>query len=510
MALAFLMPNLIGFLLFTCFPVLLSLWMAFTNWSLRPIQRTEFVGLRNFTDLLGVRTVEGAPAGVGLAGFVVPRSVVLTLYLLAVAVLLAAVVGLFWANVKLWRGSRSGGVIVALLGVVMAVLAVALPAASPDDQGPAMLVRFWFGPGQGVFFSGLVLLLAGLIGMNREDGTWRPGLGMAPAGLLAAAMATLWWLHDPMWTAYTPRDERFWHYFYNTLFLMLSIPVAIAGSLGLALLLNQQLPLGAWRSRRTAMVRVTGVTLCLLLAVLTFGIGLWQGWPNVGLLAALVWAIASLGIAFNIVTFRTIFYLPTFTAGVAVFILWKELYNTEHGPINALIVAAVDGLAYLAGQVGVDMGGLDGGPQWLAHTAWARPAMVIMGVWIAIGGTTMLLYLAALANMPKELLDAAAVDGAGPWQRFRHITWPQLAPTTFFVSVIAIIGGFQGGFEQARVMTEGGPAGSTTTLSYYIFQMLFTDLNLGYAAAVSWVLFVMIFIATAINWTFGKGVEVEA
>ena len=83
-----------------------------------------------------------------------------------------------------------------------------------------------------------------------------------------------------------------------------------------------------------------------------------------------------------------------------------------------------------------------------------------MGMWIAAGGMNMLLYLAALSNVPKDLLDAAEVDGAGRWSRFRHVTWPQLAPTTFFIAIMSVIGGLQGGFEQARVMTNGGPAGA--------------------------------------------------
>ena len=111
--------------------------------------------------------------------------------------------------------------------------------------------------------------------------------------------------------------------------------------------------------------------------------------------------------------------------------------------------------------------------------------------------------------MPQELLDASEVDGASRWQRFRHVTWPQLAPTTFFITVVSIIGGLQGGFEQARVMTQGGPAGSTTTLSYYIYNKMFQDLDMGYAAAISWVLFAFIFVATALNWRFGRDQEVD-
>jgi len=150
------------------------------------------------------------------------------------------------------------------------------------------------------------------------------------------------------------------------------------------------------------------------------------------------------------------------------------------------------------------------GPQWLADVEWAKPALILMGVWMGVGGTNMLLYLAGLSNVPRELLDAASVDGAGGWARFRHVTWPQLAPTTFFIAIMSIIGGLQGGFEQARVMTAGGPAGSTTTLSYYIYNKAFQDLDMGYAAAISWILFAIVFVATAVNWKFGREIEVGA
>ena len=148
-------------------------------------------------------------------------------------------------------------------------------------------------------------------------------------------------------------------------------------------------------------------------------------------------------------------------------------------------------------------------PPWLASVTWAKPALIIMSVWIGIGGTNMLLYLAALANVSRDLVDAAEVDGAGAWKRLQYVIWPQVAPTTFFVFVMSIIGGFQGGFDQARVMTKGGPAGATTTLSYYIYNKAFEQLDLSYAATISWVLFAIIFIATALNWKFGRTMEVD-
>jgi len=161
-------------------------------------------------------------------------------------------------------------------------------------------------------------------------------------------------------------------------------------------------------------------------------------------------------------------------------------------------------------------------PQWLLSTAnllgldveqvritakqfglGARDALIIMGIWIAIGGNNMLLYLAALTNVPQELIEAAQLDGAGKWAVFRNVTWPQLAPTTFFIVVMSFIGGLQGGFEQARVMTGGGPAGTTTTLTYYIYTKAFEEFQIGYASAISWILFAIIFVVTLANWKFG-------
>ena len=134
----------------------------------------------------------------------------------------------------------------------------------------------------------------------------------------------------------------------------------------------------------------------------------------------------------------------------------------------------------------------------------ARDAIIIMGVWIAVGGNNMLLYIAALSNVPQHLYEAAAMDGAGRWARFRHVTWPQLAPTTFFIVVMSFIGGLQGGFEQARIMTAGGPAGTTTTISYYIYNKAFVEFQIGYASAIAWILFIIIFGITLLNWKFGS------
>jgi multiple sugar transport system permease protein len=252
-------------------------------------------------------------------------------------------------------------------------------------------------------------------------------------------------------------DAKFWTYFLNTLYLMLGLPISIAGSLFLAILLNQ---------------RIRGV-----------------------------------------IAYRTLFYLPSFTAGVALMIMWKSLLNPDFGPINAII-------HWICSHVGfgaVEM------PTWLASMSnliglnperveftrkffglGAKDALILMGIWTVIGGNNMLLYLAALSNVPPDLYEAAEIDGAGRWARFRNVTWPQLAPTTFFITVMSIIGGLQGGFEQARVMTQGGPAGATTSLTYHIYQKAFEEFQMGYASALSWTLFATILVFTLIHWRFAS------
>ena len=143
-------------------------------------------------------------------------------------------------------------------------------------------------------------------------------------------------------------------------------------------------------------------------------------------------------------------------------------------------------------------------PEWLTQYHWAKPSLMIMGFWAAIGSNNMLLYLAGLTNVPIELYEAADIDGASRVQRFWHVTWPQLAPVTFFIVVMAVIHGLQGGFEMARTMTQGGPAGSTTTLSYYVYTEGFETGRLGYASAVAWTLFALVFCVTLFNWKFGN------
>ena len=144
-------------------------------------------------------------------------------------------------------------------------------------------------------------------------------------------------------------------------------------------------------------------------------------------------------------------------------------------------------------------------PGWMQSTTWVKPGLMMMGLWGAMGSGNMLLYLAALTNVPPELYEAADIDGAGNFAKFWNVTWPQLAPTTFFIVVMSVIGGLQSGFDQAQVMTAGGgPAGASTTLSYMIYSEGFQTGRFGYSAGAAWTLFLMVLVVTAFNWQFGN------
>lgn len=190
------------------------------------------------------------------------------------------------------------------------------------------------------------------------------------------------------------------------------------------------------------------------------------------------------------IIFRTIFFLPTICAGTALFILWRWIFNADFGLLNLCLNK-------------ITFGALSG-VRWLVSPSLAKPSFIFMNIWAESGGINMLLYLAALQTIPHDYYEAGALDGAGPWERFRFITWPMLGPATFFILIINLINGFQEGFQQAHIMTQGGPAGSTTMLSYYIYNHAYVWNHMGYAAAISWILFLVIIIITGVSWKFGN------
>lgn len=177
--------------------------------------------------------------------------------------------------------------------------------------------------------------------------------------------------------------------------------------------------------------------------------------------------------------FRTAYYLPVITPIVIAAIIWKWVYEVDFGLAN-----------YYLQRIGL----IDEPLRWLSDPALAMPAVIVMIVWKAVG-FNMIIYLAGLQAIPNEYYEAADVDGAGPWQRFRKITLPLVAPTTLFLLVLNMIGSMKS-FEQLFVMTQGGPpgpGGATTTVVYWIYQQAFVYFRMGYASALAYVLFILMF-----------------
>lgn len=178
----------------------------------------------------------------------------------------------------------------------------------------------------------------------------------------------------------------------------------------------------------------------------------------------------------GITVFRSIYYLPTVISGVGVAMLWRWMFNGQYGIINALL-----------GYAGI------AGPSWITDERWALPALIIASLW-GIGGT-MLIFLAGLQGIPAELYEAAEIDGAGRFRQFRAITVPLISHVTFFNLVLGIIGALQN-FTDAFVITGGGPNNATLFLTVYLYRNAFQYLNMGYASAVAWVLFLIVLVLT--------------
>ena len=187
----------------------------------------------------------------------------------------------------------------------------------------------------------------------------------------------------------------------------------------------------------------------------------------------------------GIIFFRTIYFLPQITLTVAAATIWRWIYQPELGLIN-----------YMLGLIGID------GPNWIHDTRWAMPAVIIMSNWQGIG-FAMLILLAGLQGIPEEYYEAASIDGASGRQRMRYVTLPMLSPAIFFVVVTSLINAFQS-FDQFFILTQGGPAHSTTPLTLYIFQNAFSFFKMGYGAALAAVLFVIILIITLVQWQLAR------
>ncbi|MFH1085614.1 MAG: sugar ABC transporter permease [Chloroflexota bacterium] len=190
---------------------------------------------------------------------------------------------------------------------------------------------------------------------------------------------------------------------------------------------------------------------------------------------------------------RTLFFLPSLTPSVAIAYVWRWILNSDIGVLRI----AFD-------WVGVTM------PRWLGSMEWAIPSLIMMALWSSVGGSSMIIFLAGLQDVPVELLEAAEIDGAGRWHKFRHITIPMLSPVVLFNLVMGIIGALRV-FDTAFVATAGGPGYATWFISLHIYQTAFVYFDMGYAAALSWILAALILVMTMVQlrlsskWVYYQG-----
>jgi len=479
--LAYLAPNITGFLCFTLLPLIASFAMAFTNWDMRHHnmfsgETPSFVGLDNFTRLLGhpqfwqyfgntLFLMMGIPFGI--AGS------------LGAALLL---------NQEVTSGRASG--LPMLRFISTTVLAAAL----------CLLVALGFGAtALGILLIGLfgVILVGGASGGNTVYRT----IFYTPHLIAGVPVFILWKkLYSPetgpINFALRPVLESLTLSVRNGPHLLWTITGGLLTLLLLFLLYRGIRALArGWRDGE-----VGGGTLLLSLLLLTLPAALGFRWlPRTSFAVLCLGGFAVIAIALLAPAMRSE-RLETPAAGKG--------FGSYFMMAAALMVAAFVcvGLSIVATQVPAWAAKPEGleAPKWVADFYWAKPSIMMMGLWAAIGSNNMILFLAGLTNVPQELYEAADIDGASRFQRFWHVTWPQLAPITFFVVVMSVINGLQGGFEMARTMTQGGPAGATTTLSYYIYNEGFQTGRIGYAAAISWVLFAFVFTVTLLNIRFGS------
>jgi multiple sugar transport system permease protein len=184
--------------------------------------------------------------------------------------------------------------------------------------------------------------------------------------------------------------------------------------------------------------------------------------------------------------FRFVYFAPVVTTLVAVAIVWRFIYHPRFGLLN-----------FLLSLVGVNM--ID----WLGDPHWAMPAIILLAIWKNFG-YNMIIFIAGLQNIPASMYEAASIDGANAWQRFRRITLPLLAPTTVFIAIITMIGYFQL-FAEPYVMTQGGPLNSTLSIVLLMYQQGFRWWNMGYSAAIAFVLFACILVVSVIQTRLQRG-----
>jgi multiple sugar transport system permease protein len=221
--------------------------------------------------------------------------------------------------------------------------------------------------------------------------------------------------------------------------------------------------------------KVIGNTLYLTLGVLA---------PSMAL--ALLFAVL-LNQNIRALTFwRGVYYLPMVTSAVAIGVVWKWVLSKQFGLLNAFF-----------GLFGIP-------PQdWLFNEALVMPALILVSIWSSLP-LKIIFFLAALQSVSPEYYEAAAIDGAGTWAKFRHITWPLITPTTFFLTVISIIGLMTGSFDLIWTMTKGGPLDASNVITVHLYRTAFVYFDMGYASAMAYLLFLAVLAVTVVQWIAQK------
>jgi len=203
--------------------------------------------------------------------------------------------------------------------------------------------------------------------------------------------------------------------------------------------------------------------------------------------------VCSLGLALllnkkikGVAWFRAAIFFPFITSLVAVAVVWNMILHPTMGPVNYFLQSM----------------GIQNPPGWTSSSDWAMPAVIITSVWRGMG-YYMVLYLAGLQGIPKQLYEAAEIDGANSWHKFKSVTLPMLRPTTFFVTIMLTISSFKV-FDLIQIMTEGGPGRSTNVLVYQIYTESFVKFDFGYASAIALVLFVLVLGITIVQFRLEK------